>query len=99
MCATSTAVVKSLSYTTHYSLLPLPLPPLPLVSSTILPADTRRKELTTKNVRDKHYETGSIILGLGTFAAIEGPVNTYIRAGKVCLNLCYMHAQMITSTF
>jgi Protein of unknown function (DUF4079) len=43
----------------------------------------RRKDLSTKNVRDKHYEMGSLILGLGVFAAIEGPANTYVRAGKV----------------
>jgi Protein of unknown function (DUF4079) len=43
----------------------------------------RRKHLSTKNVRDKHYELGSLILGLGVFAAIEGPANTYVRAGKV----------------
>eukprot|EP00953_Heterococcus_sp_UTEX-ZZ885_P016337 9188-Heterococcus_DN1.PRE.2 len=43
----------------------------------------RRKELSTKNVRDKHYEMGSLILGLGVFAAIEGPANTYVRAGKM----------------
>ena len=43
----------------------------------------RRKDLSTKNVRDKHYELGSLILGLGVFAAIEGPANTYVRAGKV----------------
>ncbi|KAG5174980.1 hypothetical protein JKP88DRAFT_203917 [Tribonema minus] len=43
----------------------------------------RRKALSKKDVRDKHYEVGSLILGLGVFAAIEGPVNTYIRAGKL----------------
>lgn len=43
----------------------------------------RRKLLSSQNVRDKHNELGSIILGLGVFAAIEGPVNTYIRAGKL----------------
>ena len=43
----------------------------------------RRKDLSSKNVRDRHYEFGSILLGLGTFAAIEGPANTYVRAGKV----------------
>ncbi|CAN0372960.1 unnamed protein product [Discosporangium mesarthrocarpum] len=43
----------------------------------------RRKELSSKGVRDLHHEAGSFLLGLGTFAAVEGPVNTYLRAGKL----------------
>ncbi|CAB1099446.1 unnamed protein product [Ectocarpus sp. CCAP 1310/34] len=43
----------------------------------------RRKELSKKNVRDLHYDAGALLLGLGTFAAVEGPVNTYLRAQKL----------------
>jgi len=42
-----------------------------------------RKELGKANLRDKHYQAGSIILGLGTAFAIEGPVNTFLRAQKL----------------
>eukprot|EP00752_Nemacystus_decipiens_P005700 g5158.t1 len=43
----------------------------------------RRKELSSKNVRDRHYDAGALLLALGTFTAIEGPVNTFLRAQKL----------------
>jgi hypothetical protein len=43
----------------------------------------KRKEMSKQNLRDRHHDLGSLILALGTFTAIEGPVNTYLRAGKV----------------
>ncbi|CAM9344612.1 unnamed protein product [Chrysoparadoxa australica] len=43
----------------------------------------RREDLASKKLRDRHYAQGSLILALGVFAAIEGPVNTYLRAGKL----------------
>jgi len=42
-----------------------------------------RKALAGDNLRDKHYQVGSVILGLGTAFAIEGPVNTFLRAQKL----------------
>eukprot|EP00964_Phaeocystis_antarctica_P119260 scaffold83011_cov63-Phaeocystis_antarctica.AAC.3 len=42
-----------------------------------------RKALAKDDLRDKHYQVGSVILGLGTSFAIEGPVNTFMRAGKL----------------
>jgi hypothetical protein len=42
-----------------------------------------RKALAKDDLRDKHYQVGSLILGLGTSFAIEGPVNTFMRAGKL----------------
>ncbi|KAL1511304.1 hypothetical protein AB1Y20_006109 [Prymnesium parvum] len=42
-----------------------------------------RKELAEGSFRDKHFQVGSVILGLGTAFAIEGPVNTFIRAQKL----------------
>jgi hypothetical protein len=42
-----------------------------------------RKELSSANLRDKHYQMGSVLLGLGTAFAIEGPVNTFLRAQKL----------------
>ena len=35
------------------------------------------------NVRDKHYATGSILLGVGVGVSILGGFNTYLRAGKL----------------
>ena len=42
-----------------------------------------RKELADGSFRDKHYQVGSLVLGLGTAFAIEGPVNTFLRAQKL----------------
>jgi len=42
-----------------------------------------RKELADGSFKDKHYQVGSVVLGLGTSFAIEGPVNTFIRAQKL----------------
>ena len=42
-----------------------------------------RKRMSKQDLKDKHHQVGSLILALGTFTAIEGPVNTYLRAGKV----------------
>jgi hypothetical protein len=42
-----------------------------------------RKELQSKDLRSSHYQMGSLILGLGTAFAIEGPVNTFLRAQKL----------------
>lgn len=42
-----------------------------------------RKDLVALDFRDKHWALGSVLLGLGVSFAIEGPVNTYMRAGKL----------------
>mmetsp|Transcript_34421 Transcript_34421/g.70296 ORF Transcript_34421/g.70296 Transcript_34421/m.70296 type:complete len:312 (-) Transcript_34421:274-1209(-) len=42
-----------------------------------------RKELSGQGLRDKHYGQGAILAFLGTAFAIEGPLNTYARAGKL----------------
>ncbi len=34
-------------------------------------------------MRDKHFNWGSLLLALGVAIAIEGPVNTYLRTGKL----------------
>jgi hypothetical protein len=33
--------------------------------------------------RDRHYNTASLLLGLGVFTSILGGFNTYFRAGKL----------------
>lgn len=42
-----------------------------------------RKELASAGPRDKHFSQGSLLLFVGTAFAIEGPLNTYARAGKL----------------
>lgn len=42
-----------------------------------------RKELSTQGNRDKHYSQGALLAFIGTAFAIEGPLNTYARAGKL----------------
>merc|ERR1712146_770157 len=42
-----------------------------------------RKSLTGMNLRDKHYASGSILLGVGISLTILGCMNTYMRAGKL----------------
>lgn len=42
-----------------------------------------RKELSAQGNRDKHYAQGSLLAFIGTLFAIEGPLNTYARAGKL----------------
>ena len=42
-----------------------------------------RKAILADGVRDKHFNWGSLLLGLGVLIAVEGPVNTYLRTGKL----------------
>jgi len=42
-----------------------------------------RKEIAAKAPRDKHFSQGALLAFLGTAFAIEGPLNTYARAGKL----------------
>lgn len=44
---------------------------------------SERKELAAAKPRDKHYSQGALLACLGTLFAIEGPLNTYARAGKL----------------
>jgi len=42
-----------------------------------------RKELSSKGLRDQHFSQGALLAFIGTAFAIEGPLNTYARAGKL----------------
>lgn len=42
-----------------------------------------RKQLAEAGPRDKHFEKGALLAFIGTCFAIEGPLNTYARAGKL----------------
>eukprot|EP00542_Grammatophora_oceanica_P017660 CAMPEP_0194033962 /NCGR_PEP_ID=MMETSP0009_2-20130614/6418_1 /TAXON_ID=210454 /ORGANISM="Grammatophora oceanica, Strain CCMP 410" /LENGTH=299 /DNA_ID=CAMNT_0038674695 /DNA_START=80 /DNA_END=979 /DNA_ORIENTATION=+ len=50
---------------------------------TIKDLGAERKELAKAGPRDKHFSQGSLLALLGTAFAIEGPLNTYARAGKL----------------
>jgi hypothetical protein len=42
-----------------------------------------RKDLAGGDYKDVHYTMGTVLLAIGIPFAIEGPVNTYMRAGKL----------------
>mmetsp|Transcript_20399 Transcript_20399/g.19716 ORF Transcript_20399/g.19716 Transcript_20399/m.19716 type:complete len:315 (+) Transcript_20399:58-1002(+) len=53
------------------------------MDSKITVLSQTRKDLIGMNLRDKHYTTGSSLLGVGVGVAILGAFNTYMRAGKL----------------
>lgn len=42
-----------------------------------------RKKLSSMGLKDKHFSQGATLAFIGTAFAIEGPLNTYARAGKL----------------
>ena len=65
-------------------------PPPPSLVRAASDADAAVAALTEKrsviqagNFRDRHYQLGTILLAVGIPMALEGPVNTYMRAGKL----------------
>lgn len=42
-----------------------------------------RKDLSKMGLKDSHFSQGSLLAFVGTAFAIEGPLNTYARAGKL----------------
>mmetsp|Transcript_20508 Transcript_20508/g.43162 ORF Transcript_20508/g.43162 Transcript_20508/m.43162 type:complete len:317 (+) Transcript_20508:3-953(+) len=53
------------------------------IESQINDLTIERKELASQGNRDKHFNQGSLLLFIGIAFAIEGPLNTYARAGKL----------------
>ncbi|KAL7530155.1 hypothetical protein ACHAWF_003265 [Thalassiosira exigua] len=53
------------------------------IESQIEELQKERKELAGAGPRDKHFNQGALLLFVGTAFAIEGPLNTYARAGKL----------------
>ena len=43
-----------------------------------------RKELVAGQFKDKHFNVGSLLLAFGTVLAVEGGMNTYMRA-RICM--------------
>lgn len=58
-------------------------PASPALESQIAGLEATRKDLVKGNYRDTHHNWGSLLLALGVLIAIEGPVNTYLRTGKL----------------
>jgi len=58
-------------------------PPSPALDAQIAGLEATRKVLIKGNFKDKHQSWGSLLLALGVLIAIEGPVNTYLRTGKL----------------
>ena len=42
-----------------------------------------RKNLLKGSYKDRHFNSGSILLGFGVFESIFGGVNTWLRTGKL----------------
>lgn len=53
------------------------------LESQISELTSERKDLAAKAPRDSHFNQGALLAFLGTAFAIEGPLNTYARAGKL----------------
>ena len=45
------------------------------------PAPQERKSIIQSKPQEKHFNWGSLLLGVGVAISIEGPVNTYLRTG------------------
>ena len=56
--------------------------------SRIAELEGKRKQLTSGgNLKEKHNNWGSVLLGLGVTFSVLGPVNTYLRTGRVLLKI------------
>jgi hypothetical protein len=53
------------------------------LDKTIVALSAERKSLLGGNVRDKHWLTGSILLGAGVSVSILGAFNTFMRTGRL----------------
>lgn len=53
------------------------------LQSQIKELETKRKDLLKGDPRGKHYLWSSLLLGMGTTFAVVGPLNTFLRTGKL----------------
>ncbi|CAN6236952.1 unnamed protein product [Urochloa humidicola] len=62
-----------------------PPPPAPKspVEIKIDELTEERKKLLKGSFRDRHFNAGSILLGLGVLESVGGALNTYLRTGKL----------------
>lgn len=57
--------------------------PVSKVDGRIAALEEQRKLMSKKEYKGRHHNWGGLLMGLGTATAVAGPVNTYIRAGKL----------------
>ena len=55
----------------------------------------KRKELAKGDFRTKHTNWGHLLLGIGVLIGVEGPVNTYLRAGEIIPPHTYLHNPLL----
>lgn len=60
-----------------------PTPAALAIQAEVDALTAERKQLAAEGPRDKHFSQGALLAFLGTLFAIEGPLNTYARAGKL----------------
>ena len=53
------------------------------IDAQIAALTATRKDLLSLNLRDKHHQTGSVLLGAGVTVSVLGAFNTYMRAGRL----------------
>ena len=53
------------------------------VDAKILDLTATRKALQSMNLKDKHHQAGSVLLGVGVTVAVLGAFNTFMRTGKL----------------
>jgi len=53
------------------------------VEQQISGLQVERKDLASQGLKDKHFNQGTLLALFGTAFAIEGPLNTFARAGKL----------------
>ena len=52
-------------------------------SAKVAELQEERKAILASGVREAHFNWGSLLLALGVAIGVEGPVNTYLRTGKL----------------
>mmetsp|Transcript_19315 Transcript_19315/g.38598 ORF Transcript_19315/g.38598 Transcript_19315/m.38598 type:complete len:281 (+) Transcript_19315:36-878(+) len=60
-----------------------PTPSQASAASAVAALKSERSVLSSEKNNQRHFSSGSLLAFLGTFFAIEGPLNTYARAGKL----------------
>ncbi|GAB4815183.1 hypothetical protein N2152v2_002229 [Parachlorella kessleri] len=53
------------------------------LESEVKALEQERKQLIQSKPAEKHFNWGSLLLGIGVAISIEGPVNTWMRTGKL----------------
>ncbi|DBA81288.1 TPA: hypothetical protein ACH3X2_006905 [Trebouxia sp. C0005] len=57
--------------------------PVTKIDGRIAALEEQRKVMSKKDYKGVHHNFGGLLMGLGTATAVAGPVNTYLRSGKL----------------